>query len=181
MPDRLPRLPRCEYQGKAWVHWTMSMRDRSTGWLDDSMHMELRQLLLHAMGRYDLHCPVYCIMPDHAHFLWLGIRNDSDQWLAARFLRRFWNQKLADYGCKLQPQAHDRVLRQAESHPQEFEDAAYYIFENPQRAGLVEDWKSWPYLGAMVPGYPDLSVRDGSSYLRSFWNIHNRTTTRHKT
>jgi putative transposase len=71
-PDHLPRLDAPAYRGTAWVHWTMTMRDRSRGWLDVGMHSRVRELLLHAMARHHLHCAAYCLMPDHAHFLWMG-------------------------------------------------------------------------------------------------------------
>jgi hypothetical protein len=55
-PDHLPRLDAPAYRGAAWVHWTMTTRDRSTGWLDDRMHGRVRELLLHTMTRHFLHC-----------------------------------------------------------------------------------------------------------------------------
>src|SRR5688572_30819764 len=136
-PDHLPRLPPEAYRGRAWVHWTMGLHDRSTGWLDAPMHHTFRELLLHAGSRYLMHCPAYCLMPDHAHLLWMGISPDSDQLLATRFLRRHWNALLQLRGHRLQSQGHDRVLRHDECGPDSFEDTVLYIRHNPQRGGLV--------------------------------------------
>lgn len=45
------------------------------------------------------------------------------------------------------------------------------VCENPVRAGLVAAWPDYPYLGALVPGYPDLDPRD-EDRLDQFWRIY---------
>ena len=91
---RLRRLDAENYRGFAYVHWTMGMQDRACGWLTTSHHAALRELLLHTCLRYHLACPIYCIMPDHAHFLWVGLDATSDQRLASAWFRRHWNRLL---------------------------------------------------------------------------------------
>jgi REP element-mobilizing transposase RayT len=177
-PDHLPRLSPAAYQGQAWVHWTMTLHDRAKGWLDDEMHGAIRELLLHTMARYHLHCAAYCLMPDHAHFLWMGLWEGSDQLKAARFFRRHWNAELGKHGVHLQPQAYDHVLRESERRPDAFEDTIIYVFQNPQRAGLIADWQDWPYSGALVPGYPDLPIHPLGEYWPRYWTIHNKERTR---
>ena len=173
-PGHLPRLRPEAYRGRAWIHWTMTVRDRGSGWLDEQMHAAFREFLLHTGCRYQLHCPAYCLMPDHAHVLWMGVDVKADQLLATRFFRRHWNGLLEPYGVKLQPQPHDRVLRDDERAPGSFEDTVLYIRKNPERAGLVVDWKDWRYGGAMVPGYPDLPLCPASEFWGKFWKIHHR-------
>ncbi len=177
-PDHLPRLDPCAYRGQAWVHWTMTLRDRATGWLDDAMLANVRELLLHTLSRHHLHCAAWCLMPDHAHFLWMGLWEGSDQLRAVRFFRRHWNARLASHGVRLQPQAYDHVLRESERRPDAFEDTVLYIFHNPQRAGLVDDWRDWPFFGAMAPGFPDLPVVPVGEFWPRFWKIHNQERTR---
>ena len=143
------------------------------------MHPHFRELLLHAGARYLLHCPAYCLMPDHAHVLWMGISPESDQLLATRFLRRQWNALLKPSGCQLQPQAHDRVLRKEECQPGSFEDTVLYLRRNPERAGIVAAWQDWPQGGAIVPGYPDLPVYPADEFWQRFWKVHNREVKRH--
>ncbi len=75
----LPRLPREYYQGDAVVHWTLALFDRARGWLSEGFHERFRELLLHTAAREGLLCPVYCLMPDHVHFVWMGLRLDTDQ------------------------------------------------------------------------------------------------------
>ncbi len=49
--------------------------------------------------------------------------------------------------------------------------AAAYIWENPVRAGLVAQWRQYPYLGAVVAGYPDLDPRR-DDFWDVFWRIY---------
>ena len=97
MSDRhnLPRLERSKYQNFAVVFWTHTLEPRATGWLDDPFHREFRETLVHAGAKYHLFCPVYCLMPDHFHVVWMGLRLASDQLNATRFLRKQVNRMLA--------------------------------------------------------------------------------------
>lgn len=169
---RLPRLHAASYRGQAAVHWSMTLETRATGWLDAAHHSALRELLLHTCHRYALACPAYCLMPDHAHFLWLGLADTSDQRLAAAWFRRHWNALLAP-AFALQRQAHDHVLREPERTHDAFPKIAHYIFQNPERAGLVSSWRDWPFLGALLPGVHPLDPRD-SDYWGRFWREHHR-------
>jgi REP element-mobilizing transposase RayT len=93
--EHLPRLTRHHYQGHAAVHWEGTLAHRATGWLDGAFHARFRELLLHAAAREALVCPVYCLMPDHYHLVWLGLRRTSDQLNGMKFLREFVNAELA--------------------------------------------------------------------------------------
>src|SRR5580765_3048454 len=101
----LPRLPREYYQGDAVVHWTLPIFDRATGWLSEAFHGCFRELLLHTASREYLLCPTYCLMPDHIHLIWMGLRLESDQMNAIAFLRTYLEPALAP--AKFQPQPHD--------------------------------------------------------------------------
>src|SRR5882757_7302517 len=85
--DHLKRLPKEQYQGQAYVHWSMTMEDRKTGWLIPILYYKFREILTHTAFRYGLSCPIYCCMPDHLHLLWVGITESCDQRNAARFFR----------------------------------------------------------------------------------------------
>lgn len=170
---RLPRLAPENYRGRAIVHWSMSAEGRATGWLNELHHARVRELLCHALGRYGLICPAYCLMPDHGHFLWMGYRDDSDQRRAAKLVREAWNAELVRTGRQLQRQSHDHVLREAERERHAFSAITHYILENPVRAGLVPEWREYSFLGAVVPGYPSLDPRD-ADYWEKLWRIHAR-------
>jgi REP element-mobilizing transposase RayT len=171
-PFYLPRLPREYYQGDAVVHWTLPISKRKRGWLDDKTHSSFREIMLHASAREGLFCPVYCLMPDHLHLVWMGLRRDSDQRNGMAFLRTHIEPKLAP--AKFQHQPHDHVLKQEERRRDAFARVCHYIVENPLRADLVAQPKDWPFHGTLIPGYPIFNPLD-DDFWPKFWKIYTGT------
>ena len=171
--EYLRRLSPEHYRGQAYVHWSMSIEDRKTGWLIPIFYYKFRELLAHTMFRYGLCCPIYCCMPDHIHLLWLGILDESDQRPAAKYFRKQLNPVLEKLGCRFQRQGHDHVLREDERERGAFENAVNYIARNPERKGLVavDRFADYPFTGCMVPGYPELSLQQHDFWDR-FWRIY---------
>lgn len=91
----------------------------------------------------------YCLMPDHLHVL-LSPNNSGIP--LARWLNSFksftthagW--KLGESANLWQPSGHDHVCRSGETA----EVVLRYIVENPVRAGLVDDWRAWPWTRVFV-------------------------------
>jgi putative transposase len=164
----LPRLPRAYYQGDAVVHWTLTIFDRAEGWLTPSFHSQFRELMLHAAAREGLICPVYCLMPDHLHLLWMGLRLDTDQLNGMAFLRTYLEPALAP--ASFQPQAQEHVLREEQRKRNAFAKVCFYIAANPVRAGLMQEGEAWPYTGCVVPGYPKLNPVE-EDFWPKFWRI----------
>src|SRR5438128_3865704 len=102
--DYLKRLPVENYRGQAYVHWSMTMEKRKTGWLLPIVHCEFREILTHTLFRYGLCCPIYCCMPDHLHLLWIGILDGSDQRNAVKFFRQQVNPILEKLEARVQKQ-----------------------------------------------------------------------------
>ena len=183
----LPRLAPEFYRGFAVVQWTITLERRATGWLDDTFHLHFRELLLHAAAREGLFCPVYVLMPDHLHLLWMGLRVDSDQRNAMKFLRKHLAVKLARRSPTvlvaalgrepqtssffLQKQSHDSVLREKDRLRGAFEKSCFYLLDNPCRKKLVNHPREWPHLGAVVPGYP-FQHPLAEDFWESFWKIY---------
>ncbi|NCQ26204.1 MAG: hypothetical protein GW802_02035 [Armatimonadetes bacterium] len=165
----LPRLDRAYYQGLAIVDWHMSMVDRATGWLTSGFHTRFREILLHSVCRYLVICPVYCLMPDHMHFLWFGVSSKSDQRLAMSFLRKHLRPLLSP--AQLQKQPYDHVLQETELEQGALEAKANYILQNPVRAGLALDASGYEFRDCMIPGYPEMTVTMPDFWER-FWRIH---------
>ncbi len=165
----LPRLPREYYQADAVVHWTLPISNRSRGWLSETFQVQFREMMLHAANREGLLCPTYCLMPDHLHFIWMGLRLDSDQLNGMSFFRRYLEPLLAPH--RFQHQPHDHVLREEERRRNAFAIVCGYILQNPCRAGFVEKAADWQFSGAVVPGYPDLNP-SGNDFWRKFWDRH---------
>jgi REP element-mobilizing transposase RayT len=169
----LPKLPAEYYRGNAYVHWTMTTRDRATGWLIPIFYYKFREILTHTLFRYGLACPIYCCMPDHVHCLWLGILDQSDQQLATKFFRKQVNTVLEKLGTLLQRQPYDHVLGEEERERNAFESVAEYIARNPERAGLVptDGFREYKYTGCLVPGYPELNPWQ-DDYWDRFWRTY---------
>jgi len=164
----LPRLAREFYVGDAVVHWTMPMASRATGWLDEIFHARFREIMLHAMAREGLICPTYCLMPDHIHLIWMGLNHDSDQLIGMKFLREHLGPALSPH--RFQHQAHDHVLRGEDRKRGAFARVCFYILSNPIRAGLTKESETWPFGGAVVPGYPKFHPAEAGFWPR-FWKI----------
>jgi putative transposase len=165
----LPRLDRAHYQGDAVVHWTLTIYDRATGWLTPEFHFRFRELMFHAAAREGLVCPAYCLMPDHMHLIWMGLRLDTDQLNGMAFLRTHLEPALSR--ARFQRQAHDHVLREDERKRNAFAKVCFYITANPVRAGLVKEGQAWPFAGCVVPGYPILDIF-GEGHWSKFWKIY---------
>jgi REP element-mobilizing transposase RayT len=169
--DYLPRLRPEFYQGDAVVHWTLTIAQHGTGWLDDHFHVSFRELLLHACVREGLVCPCYCLMPDHMHLIWMGLKPESDQRNGMSFLRTYSEPLLSP--CRYQAQAHDHVLGDEERRRGSFARHCSYVLQNPVRAGLVTSSADWSCAGGIVPGYPKLHPRD-EKYWEIFWKLYHQ-------
>ncbi|MCX6903219.1 MAG: hypothetical protein NTW03_07025 [Verrucomicrobia bacterium] len=165
----LPRLPREQYQGDAVVHWTLPISLRRKGWLDERFHAAFREIMLHTAAREGLLCPVYCLMPDHLHLVWMGLRLDTDQFNGMAFLRRHLGPRLAPQ--RFQHQAHDHVLKEEERRRTVFATACHYDLANPVRAELVKHPNEWSFSGCIVPGYPTLHPLQ-DDFWRKFWKLY---------
>ena len=170
MKRNLPRLEKHHYQRHAVVFWTNTLEERARGWLTPSFHATFRELMLHAAAREQLFCPVYCLMPDHLHFIWMGLRHESDQINAMKFLRTHLEPTLGN-GREWQHQPHDHVLREEERKRNAFSSFCFYALANPVRAELVKEAKDWPFTGAIIPGYPKLHPLD-ENYWEYFWKFY---------
>jgi putative transposase len=98
----------------------------------------------------------YVLMPDHLH-LFVVIDDEQlslSEWMKA--LKGTLSSTLRANGEDppyWQKGFFDHVLRSGTSYSEKWN----YVRENPVRAGLVTDWKEWPYLGETF----DLEFHDG--------------------
>ena len=163
-------MERHRYQGHAVVFWTNTLEERSRGWLTPAFHATFRELLLHTAAREHLFCPAYCLMPDHLHLVWMGLRRETDQLNAMKFLRTHLEPALGN-GREWQHQPHDHVLREEERRQNAFAKFCFYTLANPVRAKLVKRESDWPYSGAIIPGYPTLDPFT-EDYWERFWKLY---------
>jgi REP element-mobilizing transposase RayT len=165
----LQRLPREYYQADAVVHWTLPIALRGTGWLDDAFHAHFREIMLHAAAREGLFCPTYCLMPDHIHLIWMGMRRATEQKNGMKFLREHLATHLRPH--HFQHQAHDHVLKAEERKRGAFARVCFYILDNARREGLVAHPREWEFCGAVVPGYPALHPLE-DDFWPIFWRVY---------
>ena len=145
------------------------MFNKVEGWLTPAFHGQFRELMIHAAAREGLLCPVYCLMPDHLHLVWMGLRLDSDQLNGMAFLRTYLESVLSP--AKFQPQAHDEVLGKQRRQQNAFAKVYFYITANPVRGELVAEPESWPFTGCIVPGYPKLNLFEDGHWSK-FWKLY---------
>lgn len=171
--DHLPRLDRAYYRGQGYVHWELTIQDRRTGWLTALFYYKFRELLTHTAFRYAISCPIFCLMPDHIHLLWIGIDDRTDQLNAMKHFRHHLAVPLNTLGFGLQYQAYDHVMRDHDRLEEEVIETAEYIARNPERQGLVpcDGYCQYPYTNCLVPGYPSLSPWQPDFWMR-FWRIY---------
>ncbi len=171
--DYLKRLPRAYYQGNAFVHWSLTMENRKSGWLTPIFYYKFRELLTHTMFRYGVTCPIYCCMPEHFHLMWLGLFPNTDQLTAMKYFRRQTNAVLRKIGFELQLQSYDNVLEEDDRERAAFEDVCEYIARNPERRRLVpiDRYMDYKFTDCLVPGAPELKVFE-PGYWDSFWRIY---------
>ena len=171
VPKRnLPRLDPVCYRGYSDVFWTLTLEHRDRGWLNPEFHFRFREIMTHAAYRFHLWCPVYCLMPDHVHLLWMGISRASDQLPAMRFLRAELEPCLGN-GRRWQHQSHDHVLRKEERHRTAFARICEYLLANPVRAELVSAADQWRFHGSILPGYPSLHPLE-PDFWPLFWKLY---------
>jgi putative transposase len=80
------------------------------------------------------------LMPDHLHAVVAPRERDAQLGNFSAALKR-WMRKELNASWEWQPGCFDRLLRSDESLHEKW----LYIRENPVRAGLVKNWKDWPY------------------------------------
>ncbi len=171
--DGLARLDRGYYRGQAYVHWTITIQDRKTGWLVPIFYYKFRELLTHATFRYSITCPIYCLMPDHIHLLWIGIDDRADQIKAMKYFRKQLAIPLKALGYELQHQPYDHVLKDEERLEASVANLVEYIARNPERKQLVpvDGYRDYKFTGCLIPGYPELTLWQ-PDYWPRFWRTY---------
>ena len=141
-------LPHWELPG-ATYHAIFTLKDRGLCDLtrDDIAPIILNTLAFYANKRYYLYD--HTVMSDHVHVILQPIEgNGTVEPLGEiigdikRFCARKINEVLKRKGHFWQDESYDRIIRDQD----EFHKTANYIFENPLKAGFIdnpEEWKWW--------------------------------------
>jgi REP element-mobilizing transposase RayT len=97
--------------------------------------------------KYDFITLVFCFMPDHLHLL-LGGQENSD---LSDYMKAFKQVSAYSYKQEFndtlwQRSYYEHVLRGDE----DVRNSALYILNNPVRAGIVQDFRQYPYSGSSL-------------------------------
>ncbi len=121
--------------------------------------------MLHAAVREELFCPASCLMPDHLHLIWMGMRRESDQLNGIKFLRTHVEPALGGVR-EWQHQPHDHVLREKERICNAFANSCFYTLANPVRAELVKSERGMALQRGYCSMLPDASSATSAPFER---------------
>ena len=151
-PRKDIRLARDEYVGKRIYFLTICAENRRPIFREGGRPRAAIEELSKVASRLNVPVHVYCVMPDHVHFLVEGVTAQADvvkfvaQWkqgtgfaLRQELPRRFWQKGF-----------YDHVLRRAEDS----EAVAWYIWMNPVRKGLAAKPELYPFSGSLTMEWP---------------------------
>jgi putative transposase len=148
MANRPPRFPGFDYAGFNRYFITICADQRAPVFLDIEFGQFVAAQFLIFAERFGFELIAYCVMPDHMHGLLAGQSDDSFLEPCLRRYKQFtgydWKHERRHLTRLWQEGFHDRILR--DNDPTE--GVIRYILENPVRAGLVNDPREYPLVGA---------------------------------
>jgi putative transposase len=132
--------------GSVW-HITTPTIDRQPIFGDPAIAQAVVDSLQFQCRRCGADLLLYCLMPDHLHAVITvgdvdlvtilhGIKSYTTTiWRRQSGQQRLWQETFFDHGVR-RSERMDGLVR--------------YVTENPQRAGLVADWRAYPWLGGIL-------------------------------
>ena len=140
------RLKDFSYRGSYRYFVTICCHDRNDYFIDADLVVKILEVLRATAEQEGFYVWAYCFMPDHLHLLIEGKREDADmKGFVSLFKQKTGFQFSNDWGTKLwEENYYEHILRKEEETLQ----VVRYIFENPVRKRIVDDYTSYPYLGS---------------------------------
>ena len=117
---------------------TCCAKDRSAGPFSSSGTAHgLLDSVAHRVRKGEWWAHAATIMPDHVHL----ILSFSQEVLLEKSVQNWKHWTSHEFGILWQRDFFEHRLRSDES----FEQKSDYVLQNPVRAGLVKDWREWPF------------------------------------
>ncbi len=140
------RLKDFSYRGAYRYFITICCLDRKDCFRDGGLVTKVLEVLKATAEQEDFYVWAYCFMPDHLHLLIEGKQEGADmRRFVSLFKQKAGFQFRKDWSMKLwEANYYEHILRKEEETLQ----VVRYIFENPVRKKIVEDYTSYPYLGS---------------------------------
>ena len=140
-----------EEQKKLFAKWDSALdrSQREPRWLQRPDIAKVVADALHHLDHHVYELDTFCIMSNHVHVVFRPLEKEEGTYhaLAAimhslkRHTARQANKKLGREGKFWQHESYDHVVRDVA----ELQRIRRYVLENPVRAGLVDDWRAWPW------------------------------------
>jgi len=139
-----PRLKTFDYLGPFAYSLSLVTRDRAPVFTDRGIVDATMDRLTLSCARYGFSLHAYCFMPDHLHLLVSGQEGSSLRDFVRHFKQLSGHHYKREHGAQLwQISYYDHVLRKEE----DLLAVARYIWDNPVRAGLVQERSEYLYSG----------------------------------
>ncbi len=131
--------------------WDKALDNSNTG-IKYLEHVEVAKLVVESLHYRDgkvYELIAYCIMPNHTHIVIAPLEESKGTYFSLsrimHSLKRYTayeaNQILGRSGAFWQHENYDHFVRDEA----ELERIIKYVINNPVKAGLVDDWKSWKW------------------------------------
>ncbi|HEV2523449.1 MAG TPA: transposase [Candidatus Acidoferrales bacterium] len=142
------RLATQEYLGEKWSFVTMCCEHRKPVFLNRNRAKWITEVLRAEALLHQFVVDAYCVMPDHLHFLAFGKAPTSNLLVLAKsFKQKTAYLYLQETRMRLwQKNYYDHILRATEKS----NDVAAYIWMNPVRKGICEDFEDYPFSGSFT-------------------------------
>jgi len=117
------------------------------------------KFLINYSTKHSIPLYICCIMPDHIHVL-LEATKDKNIIEIIREIKSLLTKTSWEHGFHgsiFQKSFYDHFLRADE----DILVVVLYILNNPVRAGIVDAWKNYPYIGSTVYSLDDLGESGG--------------------
>lgn len=138
-------------QRKLFGKWDDALHKSQTGpfWLKDD---QIAQIVADSMLYHDgtwFDVLAYCIMPNHVHLVLIPYESsDNADYSLTKIMHNIKrnsanhaNKILGRTGAFWQHESYDHFAR----NEKELERIIKYVINNPVKAGLVDDWRSWKW------------------------------------
>lgn len=153
MKEKHHRLPWDDYKGVNAVNFTLCIKNHDVLFDNPDIFRLFEGMLLNEANKNVCNAEAYTFMPDHCHILLSGKEVHSDCLRAIIHFKQqtgYWLSRNKPT-IKWQKDFYDHILREEE----DLVKHTLYILNNPVRAGLVQDWKQYPYKGSTVYNFEE--------------------------
>ena len=146
--EKKHRLERSKYIGFVRVSYTICADNKKEIFKNSIICDGLLKILKETLDKNNVKNWIYVFMPDHIHLVIEGLNAESDLWKTIKEFKQKARMRLDKEGfieARLQEDYYDHIHREED----DLIEQLVYIAANPVRAGLVEKWDEYKYVGSL--------------------------------